>query len=442
MDATENLVIMPDRPGELLPPDGLVGEVARWIVDSAGCYQPNFALAAALTACGALVGRGVKDYTGQRSNIYALAVGETSCGKNEPLKCIDALFRALHFEKLLQGEVTSDSALEVLLTAHPVRLLKIDELGHYLKNIKGAGQSNGHLKTVMPMLTKAWSAAGGVLEGKTRAEAPNEKTWKPGRHIDEPCLCMYGTTVPGVLFDSLDASDIADGSIPRFLLFRSDTIPRRKTKPEISVPDELRNRIADALNHLGIPKPGAKSQDGKPADIPTPMLVSETKEAAQTFEGLEDVKYSHTANTSESEIVRQIWGKAVENSRRVALIVAAFRNPSAPVIEEYDARYAVQLVQWLVSNFAVAVTERVSSTRTERTKKRILRLLQRAGEEGLTKTQLTHATQDLDGRERAAAVVDLVDGGEVVMEEVKTSRKSTMVARINPINPNKSASIY
>jgi len=253
---------------------------------------------------------------------------------------------------------------------------------------------------------------------------------------------MYGTTVPGVLFDSLDASDIADGSIPRFLLFRSDTIPRRKTKPEISVPDELRDRIADALNHLGIPKPGAKSQDGKPADIPTPMLIHETKEATQAFEALEDEKYSHTANTSESEIVRQIWGKAVENARRVALVVAAFRNPSAPVIEEYDARYAVQLVQWLVSNFAVAVTERVSSTRTERTKKRILRLLQRAGEKGLTKTQLTHATQDLDGRERAAAVMDLIDGGEIVMEEVKTSQKSTMVARINPINPNKSASIY
>jgi len=228
MDATENLVIMPDRPGELLPPDGLVGDVARWIVDSAGCYQPNFALAAALTACGALVGRGVKDYTGQRSNIYALAVGETSCGKNEPLKCIDALFRALHFEKLLQGEVTSDSALEVLLTAHPVRLLTIDELGHYLKNIKGAGQSNGHLKTVMPMLTKAWSAAGGVLEEKPEPSPRTKKHGSPaGISRSRACAC---TARPCPAFYSTALTHPTSRTAQYHGSFSSDPIPSRDAR--------------------------------------------------------------------------------------------------------------------------------------------------------------------------------------------------------------------
>ena len=237
MDA-QNLVVTPDRPGELLPPDGLVGDVARWIIDAAGCYQPNFALAAALTACGALVGRGVKDYTGQRTNLYSLVVGDTSCGKNEPLNCISKLFRALRFEKVLNSEITSDSALEIHLNYHPVMLLKIDEIGHYMKNLKAAGQSNGHLKSVMPMLTKVWSEAGGVLLGKSRAEN-NDGKWKPRNQIEEPCVCLYGTTAPDVLFDCLSASDTADGSLPRFLLFRSDTMPRRVTKPEISVPTEL-----------------------------------------------------------------------------------------------------------------------------------------------------------------------------------------------------------
>ena len=428
MDAKENLVTSPDRPGELLPPDGLVGEVANWIIAAAGCYQPNFALAAALTACGALVGRGVKDFTGQRSNLYALAVGDTSCGKNEPLKCIDALFRAQRFEKVLHGEITSDSALEVLLNYHPVMLLKIDEIGHYLKNLKTAGQSNGHLKSVMPMLTKAWSAAGGVLPGKTRAENPNGN-WKPGRRIEEPCVCLYGTTAPDVLFDCMNASDMADGSLPRFLVFRSDTVPRRVTKPEISVPPGLRDRIADVLKRLGIPLPGTKSQDGKVADVPTAMLVNETDEAREMFEALEDVKCERIANAP-NRMVKEVWGKAVENARRVALIVAVFRNPSAPVIEEYDALYAVQLVQRLVTDFALTVADRVSSTRAERTKKRLLRIIRRAGPDGLTKSQLVRSTDDLDIRERDAALDDLEEGEQITAETVQGKTKRITVYKL------------
>lgn len=428
MDA-QNLVVTPDRPGELLPPDGLVGDVARWIIDAAGCYQPNFALAAALTACGALVGRGVKDYTGQRTNLYALAVGKTSCGKNEPLKCIDALFRALRFDKVLHGEITSDSALEVLLNYHPVMLLKIDEIGHYVKNLKSAGQSNGHLKSVMPMLTKAWSAAGGVLQGKTRAENPNGK-WTPGKHIEEPCVCLYGTTAPDVLFDCMNASDMADGSLPRFLLFRSDTIPRRETKPEISVPPELRDRIADALKHLGIPTPGTKGQDGKLADTPTAMLVPETDEAKTDFEALEDLKCQQIESAT-NPMVAEVWGKTVENARRVALTVAVFRNPSEPVVERYDAQYAIQLATKLVSDFAAIVAERVSSTRSERTKKRLLRLIRRAGPDGLTRSKLVISTNDLDIRERNAAMDDLEDGEQIVAVTVRGKTKSTTVYKLN-----------
>ena len=429
MDAQKNLATSPDRPGELLPPEGLVGDVANWIIDAAGCYQPNFALAAALTACGALVGRGVKDFTGQRTNLYSLAIGRTSSGKNEPLKCIDALFRALRFEKVLKGKITSDSALEVLLLYHPVMFLKIDEIGHYVKNLKGAGQSNGHLKSVMPALTEVWSAAGGVWEGKTRAENQNGK-WTPGKHIEEPCVCLYGATAPDVLFDCMNASDMADGSFPRFLVFRSDTVPRRETKPEISVPPGLRDSIADALKHLGIPLPGTKSQDGKVADIPTAMLVNETDEAQWEFESLEDGKCHHI-ETAQNPMIAEIWGKAVENARRVALTVAVFRNPSAPKIEEYDAKYAVQLVQQLVSGMCKTVAECVSSTRVERTKKRLLRLIRRAGANGLTRSQLVRSTDDLDIRERNAALDDLEEGEQIMSVTVRTKTKPMIVFKAN-----------
>lgn len=79
---------------DLLNPPGLVGEVVDWIRASSGMEQPKFALAAGLTLCGSLLGRGVKDYTGQRTNLYALAIGHTSAGKNAPIQAIQAALAA------------------------------------------------------------------------------------------------------------------------------------------------------------------------------------------------------------------------------------------------------------------------------------------------------------------------------------------------------------
>ena len=65
-------------PEEILHPPGLVGEICDWINATAGCYQPILALGAAITACGALFGRKVKDESNGRTNIYAMGVAHSS----------------------------------------------------------------------------------------------------------------------------------------------------------------------------------------------------------------------------------------------------------------------------------------------------------------------------------------------------------------------------
>ena len=406
-----------DRVGwdRVLSPHGLVGDVARWIRDSSIMNQPKFALAGALTACGALLGRGVQDWTGQRTNLYTLAIGNTSAGKNDPIRCIQKLLLALKRDILLCGEVTSDTALECLLLTFPSRILLVDEVGHYVTSIKGAGPSNGHLKTVMPMLTKTWSAAGGALQGKARAPDTNGKL-RPPRTIQEPSVAFYGTTAPDVLFDGMSEGDFGDGSIPRFLSFISTDRPKAEPKPYIEVPSLLRDSLERTLETFGLRNDIYKPADGENARLAfgKPILFERSEVSESLFQELENEKHEHLTKADLGESPLYLWGKSVENARRVALTVAAFAHPGQHEIQRYDALYAISLIRLTIDEMVERVREDVATTKADRDKRVILHALR--GGSPVTKSDLTRRTQSLSRRDRQDALDDLLDAQRI--EEV------------------------
>ena len=418
---------MSDWKKSTLNPPGLVGEVVAWIREASGMDQPKFALAAGLTACGALLGRGVKDYTGQRTNLYTLAVGHTSAGKNAPIQAIQAILYATMRERLLAGKVTSDTALEILLAAFPVRLFLLDEVGHYITSLRTAGASNGHLKTVMPALTECWSCANSAFVGKARAADSNGK-WKPPRIIREPCACLYGTSAPGVLFDGMSEADFMDGSIPRFLAFISETRPEYVAKPAIEFPDDLRDALNAALLRLGISAPN--DDDGGAVAVPVARVIDETREAADVFEALEEVKHTNLVAADSGDNVLYLWGKAVENARRVALVVAALRNPKSVRIDKADAWYASELVIDSIGDMVRYVRENVATTKAERVARDIVRCIKRNGGR-IDRGELTRLTQRYTRDERADAIDDLLDARQIEIVPTRgTGAKSITVYRL------------
>ena len=422
---------MKEWPKDVLNPPGLVGEVVAWIRESSGMDQPKFALAAGLTLCGALLGRGVRDYTGQRTNLYCLAVGHTSAGKNAPIQAIQAALSAMMRDKLLAGKVTSDSALEILLSAYPVRLFLLDEVGHYLVSLKRAGASNGCLKTVMPALTEIWSCAASAYVGKARALDNNGK-WKPPKIINGPCACLYGTTAPGVLFDGMSEADFEDGSIPRYLAFISETRPEYVAKPAIKFPDELRDRLAVALQRLGITPPDAGDDgDGLAASfVPSPRLIEEHLDAGIVFDSLEEVKREKLLLADRGDNALYLWGKAVENARRVALTVAALRNPKSPRVEGVDAQYACNLVISAVCDMVAFVRDNVATTKAARIKRDLLKCIRRNGGE-IGKSELTLLTRQHSRNDRNDAIDDLLDAGQIEIVAARgTGAKAVTVYRL------------
>ena len=111
-----------------------------------------------------------------------------------------------------------------------------------------------------------------------------------------------------------------------------------------------------------------------------------------------------------------LYGKALENARRVALILATGRGGGEPSITGEDAAYACRLVRYLVGDLVRAVKETVAENNDEKAKKRILQIVASAGRGGITRNDLTRKTQFIRKSLREEYVADLVESGELVVK--------------------------
>jgi len=139
-------------PRDLQHPGGFVEDAMDWINATAICPQPTFALAAALCLAGTLYGRHFKDASGQRTNLYLMGVGFTSCGKDHALKSVSRALDSCGASNLRLGQVTSDSAVEYALKRNPRFAMIIDEAGHFFSSVASAGAVGSPLHALKPAL--------------------------------------------------------------------------------------------------------------------------------------------------------------------------------------------------------------------------------------------------------------------------------------------------
>jgi len=115
-----------------------------------------------------------------------------------------------------------------------------------------------------------------------------------------------------------------------------------------------------------------------------------------------------------------LYGKAIENARRVALILAVSRagDPLRVRIERRDAEYATKLVGFLIAALIANVEESLSENADEKAKKRILKLVAQAGVKGITRNELTRKTQFIRRNMRDEYLSDLIDAEDIVTHEI------------------------
>lgn len=398
-------------PDWILNPPGMVGQLCAYINETAGCYQPLLSLGASLCACGALFGRKVRDQSNGRTNIYAMGVAHSSAGKDHPADVIEQLLARAGGANILGGNrVTSDSAIEVALQVSPTLLFHWDEAGHMFAAIKQAGVGSGggqHLRTIVPALMQLYSSAHKLYTGKQRAD-------EEVRRIDQPHVCVWGLTSPDVLYSGLSTSELRDGWLGRVITLISHDRPKYEIKTVRPIPEHLISLTQAWLMRVIQPPEGLG--DIQSATSCHQIVIPTQPDAMAVFEAFRDECHEKMIRCDlEGDDTQFLWGKALQNARRISLIIAAGDRFDGAEITEYHARYGCEFIRKTIEMFRESIRNNLADNQWEKDKQDLMKVITKYGPEGVSKTKLTRLTQSIrDKKVRDAYLADMIEAGLIV----------------------------
>lgn len=384
---------------------GLLGEMTRWITGSALIPQPLMALGASLCALGMIMGRRYRlSGPDTRSNIYILALADSGAGKDHARRCIDRSLRAAGLEAHIGGEqIKSGSGFMAAITEQPRKLYQVDEFGHFIKAVLDPKSHSYHLREIMTHLTMLWSRAADIIPGAEYAD----RSLKAPRNIIEPCVCLYGMTVPQTFWGALQSGQLGDGSLARFLVFQSpESHPdERDEPPDVTVGIEPIVAGMKALDE-GLQSTG-KGNLAAIKMVATVPLDDAAKEADRALRAEHLVMRRAYEGTAYSGIVARFR----EHIRRIALIAAAAETPEAPVCRAHHFRWAAELVRHCQSTILSQAERFVADNEYERMAKSVLDVIRQHGT--MTERELSRKIRTMDIAQRTKIIAHLQQGGFV-----------------------------
>jgi hypothetical protein len=409
--------------------DGALKLLVDYILESAVRPQPILAIGASLCALGALMGRKYRTQTNLRTNLYVVGMAGSGGGKDHARGALKEAFIAAGLQRYLGGNrIASGSGLLTALYRQPSSLFQLDEFGQFLGNVVNKRHAPKYLAEIWDLLTELYTSAGGTFFGAEYADQQQ----RPRQDIAQPCCCVHATSVPEPFWAALQESSMVDGSLARFLVFQTDDdVPdrNRRPKPIGDVPAEL----IDALQAITASVPGhargniAALVEG-PMIVPDPYSVPMPAEAEQMFDALDEeltAKQREAIGTNRSAVLARVW----ENTAKLALIKAVSANPQAPMIRLEDVEWARIVVDRCVTTMITEAEHHIAENRTQAYHQKVLRLIQGAGERGLTKTEITRQTQFLELRQREEILLALTESGQIELGQRLSDTKPATVFR-------------
>lgn len=398
-------------PERLLRVPGFIDEVIDFNLATATRPQPVLALAAAICLQAVLAARKVRDERGNRTNLYCVGVAPSGAGKDHARKVSkNILFTSGLVQHEGNEDLASDAGLVTAVEAEPAILFQIDEFGRFLRTI-GDPKKAPHLFNVLTALMKLYSSADTVFRGKAYADKSRNKV------VDQPCVSVYGTTVPEHFFESLTADSLADGFVARLLVFEAPTdAPARQRRPLQDIPGS----ILDAARWWGDYKPGGNLR----SEHPVPRVAPMTSEGGAVFDSLALMVDERLAD--ESDAGRALWARAEEKACRLALVYACSADRENPVIDEAAASWACDLSEHLTRRMLHVCHEWVAEGQFDARQKRVLRIVRRA-DGRISRSDLCRRTQWLTQRERQEVIDNLLETGQLREERESTATKPRVV---------------
>ena len=432
LDANAHMVIPPPKP---LPQGwsqvgGVIADMMALMAMTAKRPQPVLALGASLCAVGALMGRKYRTESNTRSNLYVVGIAESGAGKNHSRVVINELFRKAGLLQYLGGnKIASGSGLLTAIQRQPAILFQLDEFGMFLSAAADRKRSPRYVCEILDLLTELYTTAGTTYFGIEYASNQNNNAH---RAIHQPCACIYGTTTPLHFWQALQASNVADGSLARFLIMESeDDFPdSNETFGTIDPPQDLIDRLL--LIHQGGGHLNGNLTDVGALDevLVDPRVVSMSASARDAFRQL-DQELLGRLRLSRGTGYSSILARIEENATKLALIRAVSRDAVNPQIEDHDAHWGIALSRHCAELTIREASARVSENQVESNHKRALQILRDAGSKGMSKSEFTRRTQFMDHRQRDGVIRTLTDARLVDVCAIPTGGRPTQWIKLS-----------
>ena len=401
---------------------GVIGDMMTLMSASAKRPQPVLALGASLAAVGALMGRKYRTASNMRSNLYVVGIAESGAGKNHSRVVINELLCQAGLLQYLGGnKIASGSGLLAGIHRQPSILFQLDEFGMFLSAAADRKRSPRYLCEVLDLLTELYTTSSTTYFGTEYAHSQAEVAH---RAIHQPCVCVYGTTTPLHFWQALQAANVADGSLARFLILQSeqDFPDSNDDFGTIDPPQDLLDRLL--LIHQGGGKLSGNLTDVGAVDevSPKPRSVLTNGQAKAAFKSL-DRTLLNDLRASQGTGFASILARIEENATKLALIRAVSRDPVDPEITGDDAQWGILIAQHCAKQTIREVSMRVSENMIESNHKRAMVILQEAGPDGMTRSEFTRRTQFMDARQRDGVLRTLIDAQLIEMASVQGGRR-------------------
>ncbi len=401
-------------PAHLLEVPGFVGEVAKYNLDTAFRKQPVLALAGALCLQGVIAGRKVRDRSGTRTNIYCISLAPTGMGKDHARRINKQILFEAGLGNLEGAEsVASHAAIESAVADTPAILFQFDEFGRFLATLSDA-QRSPHLFGIIDVLMKLFTSAGGIYRARAYATKENNKT------VNQPCAVLHATTVEDSFLRSLTRENVSDGLLGRVLIFEGERQPPFEYEAiEQPVPDSIIRTATwwrdfqSEMNLAGI--------------NPDPIMVETVDEADLVFRALvslADREFGFALAGCE------LWTRALEKARKLALIYACSANHERPAIDGHAALWASEVVQYMTRRMIYLADRWIADGRFDAIQKEVMRKVEKRGGRVSHGDMCRVILRRMKSRDRDEILRNMLETGQIRRIETKSKTKPGSVYEV------------
>ncbi len=399
-----------DEPDVIFPEDclrslpGPMKDAYDYVIATAIKPQPELTLGALIALFGAAFGQKVADDYDTRTNVLVLGLAPSGSGKEHPRQCNKRFLLEAGLE-LVNGpeRIGSHAGIISSVSQHPIRLFQLDEIGRLLATMRDPKVS--HLYNVGTVLMALYSSSNTIWTGDAYADVTKVK------RIDQPHVCVYGTSVPDSLYAGLSPENLTDGLVGRLIVLQSEVKSSRRKPLRWEMPKTVLERLRMWSDYR---PPG-----GGNLGIPPPILAEKTPEADQRHEQYCDVV--NEKHKTENEIAASVWSRAPEKAAKLALIFACCQaKDMQPVVTLEAENWGIKLANYSTRLVLQASRNTVAGSKYESDLKRVFRAIR----DGCSQNDLTRRTQWLKRRERAEIIDDLEASGAIVRWEERTEKRT------------------